>query len=741
MRLWYPCGNGLTKSNYYPGVIPATELGKREILELNIASLYEGKSGWNRMNPITYRADPHMNKAILLEFHLPGASSYGPHLVRDRMCIMNIVLIWRTLFWIIINRNRISIHNVESGNSKWGNNPAWGTKGLPVAPKSYGSRGTVVTSLMWREPGTKYRSLLTPVGSPRTVSTDAVGKLRKIAKLCEENPNFVVTDKLYRLLFDNNLYQIAYDRLKSKPGNMTPGIIPTTLDGMSIEVVENMIKELRSGSFKFKPGRRVLIPKGNGKTRPLTIAPPRDKLVQECIKMILETIYEPSFSDCSHGFRPGRSCHSALKMVNQKFRMASWIIEGDITKCFDLVNHNILIEFLQERIKDERFIRIIRKSLNAGYFEFKTFSQSLVGTPQGSIISPILANIYLDKLDQFVEELKVNFDKGFKSAVNPEWKKLENRSRKAETLQEKRAIRKEMLTLPSKLSINPNWKKLVYVRYADDWMIGIKGSRSDCIDIMNKVRQFLKNKLELELSEEKTLISNVNNDHVTFLSTRIKRFQKVSFRRINGKLTRNVKGLRFMAPIDRIVKKLQTNGFLVNNMPAPRFLWLQCCKDEIILLYNSVYRGITNYYRFTHNFNELSSRVHYILKSSCAKLLAAKFTLKNQAHVFKKFGKELVGSDKHKFVKALYGIKPSAFKKETGDVQLRITAPGISKATLENLACSVCSSEYRVEMHHVRMMKDLNPKARYVDKIMAKRNRKQIPLCRNCHLKHHKGLL
>lgn len=144
-----------------------------------------------------------------------------------------------------------------------------------------------------------------------------------------------------------------------------------------------------------------------------------------------------------------------------------------------------------------------------------------------------------------------------------------------------------------------------------------------------------------------------------------------------------------------------------------------------------------NYYRFADNFNDLSSKVHYILKESCAKLLAVKFSLKTQGKVFAKYGKNLKGQDKHQFTDIILGLKPAAFNVNTDEVQLKIFTKGLSKASLENLACSVCGSEYRVEMHHIRMMKDLNPKARYIDKIMARKNRKQIPLCRKCHIEYH----
>jgi retron-type reverse transcriptase len=141
--------------------------------------------------------------------------------------------------------------------------------------------------------------------------------------LCRKDPNFIVTDKLFKLLLDNQLYLIAYQKLRSKPGNMTPGITPITLDGMSEEVITEIISRLKAGKFDFSPGRRIMIPKPRGGERPLTIAPPRDKIVQEVLRMILEAIFEPTFQDTSHGFRPGRSCHTALKDIHDKFGVAT----------------------------------------------------------------------------------------------------------------------------------------------------------------------------------------------------------------------------------------------------------------------------------------------------------------------------------------------------------------------------------------------------------------------------------
>jgi len=530
---------------------------------------------------------------------------------------------------------------------------------------------------------------------------------------------------------------MAYLKLRSKPGSMTPGITPTTLDGVSHQVLIEITEQLRKGTFNFKPGRRVNIPKASGGTRPLTVAPPRDKLVQEVMRMILEAIYESSFSPSSHGFRPNRSCHSALKDVKSKFQSASWFIEGDISKCFDSFDHNKLMTLISMRIKDVRFLDLIRKALNAGYLESTVYSISLVGTPQGSIISPILCNIFMDQLDKYVEGLGQEFNKGKRRAENPVYKSLQNKKRVAKTTLEKQELHKMMLDIPSVLTIDPNYRRLMYIRYADDWIIGIDGTKEESVQILDKVRNFLKER-GLTLSDTKTLITNINHEKAKFLGANIFRTSVTTYgRRNRGFLMRDNKTIKLTAPVDRVLKKLANAGFMEKGISAPKHKWLANTKDEILLLYNSVYRGIIQYYSFAQNLNNLSSHVHLILKSSCAKLLATKFTLGRQAAVFKKFGKSLRGKDNHGFVPALYGVRPWSFKTKEVNHLLRINATGISRANLENLSCAKCKSDYRVEMHHVRMLKDLNPKANPVDKIMAAKRRKQIPLCRKCHMEHH----
>ena len=208
------------------------------------------------------------------------------------------------------------------------------------------------------------------------------------------NPQWI-NRNLYRLLYNPALHIMAYERLKSKPGNMTPGTDGQTLDGFSMETIETYMRLLREEHYQPTPVRRKNIPKSKG-YRPLGVPSPRDKIIQECVRLILEAIYEPNFHENSHGFRPGKSCHTALESLRRNWVGTKWVIEGDISQCFEKIDHHRLLDILREKIDDDRFINLIRKFLTAGYMENWQYHKTYSGTPQGSVISPILTNIYLD---------------------------------------------------------------------------------------------------------------------------------------------------------------------------------------------------------------------------------------------------------------------------------------------------------------------------------------------------------
>ena len=341
-------------------------------------------------------------------------------------------------------------------------------------------------------------------------------------------------ERLYRILFNEQMFFVAYQRMCAKPGNMTPGTDGKTEDEMSIDRINKLIESIKDETYSPNPAKRTYIPKKNGKMRPLGIPSFEDKLVQEVVRMVLEAIYEGHFEWTSHGFRPNRSCHTALKSLQNNFNGAKWFIEGDIKGFFDNIDHNVLIEIMKGRIADDRFLRLIRKFLNAGYMEEWQFNKTYSGTPQGGIISPIWANIYLDKFDKYMDEYAKKFNKGTVRSRNKGICKLNSRvhylkrrinevedvnvrTRMVEELHEKQKL---ILTMPSGNDMDVNFRRLKYVRYADDFLIGVIGTKNECERIKADITKFMQEKLRLEMSQEKTLITNAQ-DGAKFLGYEI----------------------------------------------------------------------------------------------------------------------------------------------------------------------------------------------------------------------------
>jgi group II intron reverse transcriptase/maturase len=214
-------------------------------------------------------------------------------------------------------------------------------------------------------------------------------------------------ERLYRQMFNFDLYLLAYGRIYANPGAMTPGASTETADGMSEAKIRQIIEAMRRERYRFSPARRTFIPKKNGKMRPLGMPTWSDKLVGEVVRLLLEAYYEPQFSDHSHGFRPGRGCHTALREVEKNWTGTTWFIEGDISDCFGSLDHEIMVRILSEKIHDNRFLRLIRNMVNAGYLEDWKYHGTLSGVPQGGVVSPILSNIYLSKLDVFAETVLI----------------------------------------------------------------------------------------------------------------------------------------------------------------------------------------------------------------------------------------------------------------------------------------------------------------------------------------------
>ena len=308
-------------------------------------------------------------------------------------------------------------------------------------------------------------------------------------------------NELYRQLFNPQLYLLAYGRIYSNQGAMTPGPTQETADGMTMEKVEAIIDAMRHERYRFSPVRRIYIPKKNGKLRPLGLPSWSDKLVGEVVRLLLEAYYEPQFSDRSHGFRPGRGCHTALREVADTWSGTSWFIEGDISDCFGSLDHSVMLSILSEKIHDGRFLRLIEKMLSAGYLEDWRWNATLSGCPQGGMASPILSNIYLHKLDNYVETVLIpQYTKGKRRKVHPAYSKVQRQlasARRRGSRDKARRLRQELRRLPSKDPCDPDYRRLRYSRYADDHLLGFIGPKAEAEKIKEQLAAFLLDELKL----------------------------------------------------------------------------------------------------------------------------------------------------------------------------------------------------------------------------------------------------
>jgi len=581
-------------------------------------------------------------------------------------------------------------------------------------------------------------------------------------------------ERLYRMLFNKEMYYTAYQNIYSKVGNMTAGADGSTIDGMSITRIEQLIGTLKDETYQPAPSKRTYIPKKNGKKRPLGIPSFDDKLLQEVIRMILEAIYERSFEYASHGFRPHRSCHTALLSIQNSYTATTWFIEGDIKGFFDNINHEILINILKKRIADDRFIRLIRKFLNAGYVEDWVFHKTYSGTPQGGIISPILANIYLDQFDKYIKQYIGQFDKGKRRKQNPPYTHLrgkivrlnqkiraeEDESARSQMIKTVKALKLERNQYPSEVPMDDRVRRMKYVRYADDFLIGVIGSKEDCKQIKDDLKTYLKECLELELSDEKTLITNAKKP-AKFLGFDIfvrdandtKRDKKGNpIRCFSNKIvlyvTANVmkkKLLEYDA-----VKLISKDGNEVWK-PFPRNYMANLDDLEIISQFNSEIRGFYNYYSIANNASFVQS-FGYIMEYSMYKTYARKY----QSSIAKEKTKNCINgvftiSYKNKSGKIVNrSFYKDGYKRKTNSshIYVDILANPISFTggrtnlidRLQANKCEYCGATEQLEMHHVRKLKDLKGKKDWEKKMIA-RNRKTLAVCSKCHQKIHAGKL
>lgn len=602
--------------------------------------------------------------------------------------------------------------------------------------------------------------------------TDVLNSLSDKSK----NPEYRF-QRLYRNLYNPDFYLLAYKNIYANGGSMTPGVNGITIDGMSSQRIAKLIESLKDRSYQPNPARRTYIAKKNNpaKKRPLGIPSGDDKLVQEVIRMLLESIYEPNFSDASHGFRPQKSCHTALTKIQKTFTGAKWFVEGDIKACFDSFDHHVLIDILHKRIDDEAFISLMWKFLKAGYMEQWQYHMTYSGTPQGSGMSPILANIYLNELDRYMGEYKARFYKPTRTA-NPAHRNMASKifyykakndkvwddlsvEEKKECARTLRQMRSEQRKLPTHPVQETSYKAIQYVRYADDFIVGVIGSHEDAKKLKQDLTVFLKEKLGLTLSTEKTKITNTA-ENARFLGYDISVSRSQDIKRLkNGKRQRVYSGVvQLRMPLEKWTAKLLEYGAIrIKKDESGKERWKTMPRGkiinrtdiEILSRYNSEIRGLYNYYAIAGNvstLNHFSSRMKY----SMLKTFGSKYRCK-----VRKIKERYVKNGEFTVAyKTKSGMKESVyyhdgFRKKTEpalgqvdmlDIYKKYDKPNSLAIRLHTNKCELCGMDCDgLEMHQVRRLKDLNGEQEW-ERIMLQRRRKTLAVCPSCHIEIHNSM-
>jgi len=559
-------------------------------------------------------------------------------------------------------------------------------------------------------------------------------------------------EELYRQLFNPQLYLLAYGRIYANKGAMTPGVTGETADGMSMGKIGRIIDAMRHERYRFAPVRRVYIPKKNGKRRPLGLPTWSDKLVGEVIRLLLEAYYEPQFSGRSHGFRPRRGCHTALTDVANTWTGTTWFVEGDIADCFGSLDHQVMLSTLSEKIHDNRFLRLMRNMLQAGYLEDWVWGATLSGSPQGGVTSPILSNIYLHKLDNFVEQVLIpEYTRGTRRRHNPayhKWSKVIERARRRGDREAVREARQRRRPLPAMDTRDPGYRRLRYIRYADDQLLGFAGPKAEAEQIKQRLAQFLREDLKLALSDEKTLITHARTGAARFLGYEITAHHDPS----KGARGRRWTDGFIKLNVPRSVIKAKTARYLRRGKPAHRSDLVNHSDHTIVATFGAEYRGLVQYYLLAGNVYWMS-RVEWAMRTSMLRTLAAKhrssvskMKARHKAKIQTPHGlrtcfEATVQRPGRKPLVARFGGIP--LKRNKNAVPLdRVPDPTphrhreIVKRLLRG-ACEICKQNTDIEVHQIRKLADLTgtgktDRSEWMN-IMTSKRRKTLMVCQPCH--------
>jgi group II intron reverse transcriptase/maturase len=572
-----------------------------------------------------------------------------------------------------------------------------------------------------------------------------------LSVLRERGRNGLPCKELYRQLFNPQLYLLAYGRIYSNQGAMTPGVTQETADGMSMGKIDAIIEAMRGERYRFSPVKRIYIPKKDGKLRPLGLPTWSDKLVGEVVRLLLEAYYEPQFSDRSHGFRPGRGCHTALREVVDTGPGTTWFIEGDISNCFGSLDHEVMITILSEKIHDGRFLRLIGNMLSAGYLEDWVWNKTLSGAPQGGVVSPILSNIYLHKLDTYVETVLIpHYTRGVRRKKNPVYTTVHRALRNAQHRSDRataRELRRKLQAMPNVDPYDPGFRRLKYCRYADDHLLGFTGPRAEAERIRDQLAVFLRDELKLELNTDKTLITHARTRAARFLGYEII-VQHNDSKRTNGRRTING---RLSLRVPRDVIKAKCAPLLKHGKPCRRPTLLNLDDFDIVKTYGAEYRGVVQYYLLATDVWRLA-RFQWVAETSMLQTLAnkhkssvTKMAAKYKAAIQtpqgprKCFEVRVERDGKQALVARFGGIRLARNRDAVliDRVHKPVTHP--RKELISRLLsgrCELCQQPAKVLVHQVRKLASLGEPGSGQPAwaaLMASKRRKTLVVCRSCH--------
>lgn len=649
------------------------------------------------------------------------------------------------------------------------------SKGLAERGNSGVNRGIVVSNIQQKLNYIQTRQISTSSILEKDTSTNNVKEintsdLKELTKLQEDNINKDHINKnLICLIKNKDILILAYDKIKSKPGNITMGTTKELLDGINHKYFDKLSNDLGSGRFKFQPVRRVEILKLKGGTRSLSVGNFREKIVQENMRIVLNTIFDNKISEHFHGFRSNHSCHTAVWEVRNIFSKVNWFVEVDLTKCFDTIPHNLIIQELNKYIEDKAFIDLVYKLLRTGYIDEKgIYHKTKVGVPQGSVVSPLLSNIVLNLVDTWIYNYIEEFTKGKTRKITKEYKRISRLLEKTQLFSERIKLQKirRATTMPFLIN-DPSFKRIKYVRYADDILIGVIGSKQDCIIVKEELSKYL-NSLGLTINQDKTLITCASKTPVRFLGYNISvtpysKEPTVTKYIKNGNKIRSRHPTRIIlnAPITDIVNKIIINGFSRNSktgrvgFPTRVGRWVIEEPRLIINNFLTIGFGLLNYYKLATNYNTLKHRLWFILYYSCVLTLAGKYRTKTISKTIKKFGfglkfKDDKGNIIAEFPRNVFDnikniknhgdyLYSSNFSNKDPFEFIEIMKYRLptAKAVLGRV-CIVCNSTENIEIHHIKkLVRGKLILQDYMKGRIITINRKQVPVCKNCHIKHH----